>query len=250
MIKVYEALQRAHVERQLAISAGHAAHTEIMAPEIPRNNTFPRLKMASEMRRLHQNVIALLPRSQKGIIQFISSRKGEGTSTIVREFALFLLHHRNNSVLIVESGSKNSAQHQAFGIRPRKSMPCTVQNGVCIDEYISQVGDSQGYLCWLSEEAVSMARPKHLAEQPVIWNTLRASYDFVLLDCQPISDQDAALNLCVETDGVVLVLEAEKTRSRVVSNLRNRIVQNGGKVLGLVFNKQKYYIPDWIYKHL
>jgi Mrp family chromosome partitioning ATPase len=51
-------------------------------------------------------------------------------------------------------------------------------------------------------------------------------------------------------DGVVLVLEAEKTRKPVAENLKNRILQNGGNILGMVFNNRRYHIPESVYKRL
>jgi Mrp family chromosome partitioning ATPase len=51
-------------------------------------------------------------------------------------------------------------------------------------------------------------------------------------------------------DGVVLVLEADKTRKPVAENLKNQIVQNGGNLLGMVFNNRRYHIPEAVYRRL
>ncbi len=49
---------------------------------------------------------------------------------------------------------------------------------------------------------------------------------------------------------MVLVVEAEKTKWRSVRNVRDQIERVGGNILGVVFNKRHYYIPQSIYKHL
>jgi Mrp family chromosome partitioning ATPase len=51
-------------------------------------------------------------------------------------------------------------------------------------------------------------------------------------------------------DGVVLVVEAEKTRWPVAENVRDKIKGSGGNILGIVLNKRRYYIPEWVYKKL
>jgi Mrp family chromosome partitioning ATPase len=51
-------------------------------------------------------------------------------------------------------------------------------------------------------------------------------------------------------DGVVLVVEAEKTRWPVAETVRDKIKNSGGNILGIVLNKRRYYIPDWIYNKL
>ncbi len=51
-------------------------------------------------------------------------------------------------------------------------------------------------------------------------------------------------------DGVIIVVEAEKTRWQVALSLKEKIINNGGNILGLVFNKRQYYIPQFIYDRL
>jgi len=51
-------------------------------------------------------------------------------------------------------------------------------------------------------------------------------------------------------DGVVLVVEAEKTRWQVVESLKEKIENSGGNILGMVFNKRRFYIPENIYRRM
>ena len=56
--------------------------------------------------------------------------------------------------------------------------------------------------------------------------------------------------LVSQVDGVILVVEAEKTRWQVALSAKEKIIKSGGTILGTVFNKRKYYIPEYIYKYL
>ncbi len=53
-----------------------------------------------------------------------------------------------------------------------------------------------------------------------------------------------------KVDGVILVVEAEKTKWRTARHVREQIERVGGNILGIVFNKRRYYIPQSIYKYL
>jgi Mrp family chromosome partitioning ATPase len=53
-----------------------------------------------------------------------------------------------------------------------------------------------------------------------------------------------------KADGVVLVVDAEQTRKQATKRTRDRIVEHGGKVLGVILNKRKYPIPAFLYKFL
>jgi hypothetical protein len=49
---------------------------------------------------------------------------------------------------------------------------------------------------------------------------------------------------------VILVVESERTRKRTAMWAKEQVEGAGGKLLGVVLNKRKYYIPDWLYKHI
>jgi Mrp family chromosome partitioning ATPase len=50
-------------------------------------------------------------------------------------------------------------------------------------------------------------------------------------------------------DGVILVIESQKTRKRAARWAKEQIEGAGGKLLGVVLNKHRYYMPDWLYEH-
>ena len=52
-----------------------------------------------------------------------------------------------------------------------------------------------------------------------------------------------------QVDGVIFV-EAEKTRWQVALAAKEKIIKHGGNILGIVFNRRRYYIPRFIYRHL
>jgi Mrp family chromosome partitioning ATPase len=51
-------------------------------------------------------------------------------------------------------------------------------------------------------------------------------------------------------DGVIFVVEAEKTRWPVALAAKEKIVSHGGNILGMVFNKRRFYIPEFVYRKI
>lgn len=82
------------------------------------------------------------------------------------------------------------------------------------------------------------------------WDAAMEKFDLVLIDSAPASASPDGIALSRYVDGVVLVLEADKTRKPVAENLKNQILQNGGNLLGMVFNNRRYHIPEFVYKRL
>ena len=75
-------------------------------------------------------------------------------------------------------------------------------------------------------------------------------FDLIIIDTPPATLFPDGLALVRQVDGVVLVFEAERTRWPVTLSVKKNILKNGGKILGVVFNKRRFYIPQWLYKWL
>jgi Mrp family chromosome partitioning ATPase len=54
----------------------------------------------------------------------------------------------------------------------------------------------------------------------------------------------------VSLDGVLLVVAAERVRWPVARRFVTSLQRAGGKPLGVVMNKQRRHIPDWLYRTL
>jgi Mrp family chromosome partitioning ATPase len=50
-------------------------------------------------------------------------------------------------------------------------------------------------------------------------------------------------------DGIVLVVEAERTRTPLVRATQKTIKGHGGTVLGVVLNKRRSHVPKFLYRH-
>ena len=222
---------------------------EIRKPEIVDTSGMPPLQMETEMGRLHQRVLALLPNSESRVIQFVGSRKNEGTSTILREFGQYLGQNANKSVLLVDEDLHHMSQHKAFKHPSGISLQDVIREEGALGKAISQIRNSRLFICRLFGGSTATARLSPVNDG-MLWTRLRNEFDFILIDSPPISDSDDGLALCSISDGVILVIEELKDPFQVVSTIKNRIIQYGGNILGLVFNKQRYYIPESIYKWL
>ena len=75
---------------------------------------------------------------------------------------------------------------------------------------------------------------------------LRLVFDYVLIDCPALSVSDEAALLASSVDGVVLVVEAGRTRQAQIRQTTQTLEMAKGKILGLVLNKQRDTTPRWL----
>ena len=79
------------------------------------------------------------------------------------------------------------------------------------------------------------------------FTSLVGNFDYVIYDGHSILGRSDASMIARHFDGVVLVVECEKTRWEVAQMAKERISKAGGDILGVVMNKRKYYIPQALY---
>jgi Mrp family chromosome partitioning ATPase len=252
MSKIYEALEEAQKEKRGAglTSAQPASHRflPVSAPNRDEQG------LEKEMLGLYQSIDSLLPNSLKKVIQFIGSREGEGASTIACEFGRVTARKLGKSVLILDTDCNKPRQHLFFRMAPEFGWEDLLRgygkgNGD-VDKVLYQVEESSLYICPASP---SVSITHHVFDSLKIddlLKKLKERFDLILVDSAPALASSDGVAISRNVDGVVLVLEAETTRWPVAENAKVTIEKNGGKILGVVFNKRRYHIPDFIYERL
>lgn len=76
---------------------------------------------------------------------------------------------------------------------------------------------------------------------------LRQKFDYVIFDGRSILGSSDSSVVAKYFDGVILVVECEKTRREVFLQAKEKINNVGGFVLGAVLSKRKYHIPKMLY---
>lgn len=93
-------------------------------------------------------------------------------------------------------------------------------------------------------ESAPQSRPSQLPA------SYRHHYDYMLIDCSPLSVSSECLVFGRRSDGLCLVIEAGHTRRSDLQAALTRITLCNLPVFGLVLNKRTYPIPATLYRLL
>jgi Mrp family chromosome partitioning ATPase len=77
---------------------------------------------------------------------------------------------------------------------------------------------------------------------------IRNKYRYALIDCGSMKATQSAIRLAPLVDGIILVLEANKTQTDQIHYAEKTIEGVNGRILGHVLNKRTYVIPDWFHR--
>ncbi len=244
MSKFYEALQNIEQEKK---GGGTLVTAPVLAPLAAAGSSG--FGLEDEMLSLYKLIETLLPHQKSRVIQFIGAKEGEGTSTIIREFARVCAQLVGLSVLLFDADRHHPSQVNFFDVQDKIGWLEALRSGEPSGNAFHRVGDSKLFISPGCNSAVSTpevfnSKFEHMCSD------FRGQFDLVAIDSAPLLISPDGLAIAAKVDGIVLVVEAEKTRWQAVKTMRDSIARVGGNILGVVLNKRRYYIPQSIYKYL
>lgn len=151
----------------------------------------------------------------------------------VIRFAAGLKETLNATVLVIEN---NVGADALFDAIPEKSI--TPGEGNNPDRMSVNIGSAPAGML----EQVEALRQ--------LFDALKKRYRFVIWSGWTVHE-GAGLSVLAELfDGVILMIEGESTRRETALAFVNSLRETGVNIIGALFNKRKYYIPEWLYKRL
>lgn len=205
----------------------------------------------TEMLALCRSIDNLDPAHAPKVVQFIGIKGKEGVSTVVRELAVAATRLLKKRVLILDAAHHAPSQHTHFGLEEPNGWIEAIANSDPVTRACYPVLEEDQTL-HLSPIAPKASFPHWCADGAALdplFRGLKQSFDLVLVDSAPALLSADALTTCRFCDGVILVFAAEGSW-RLAEAARTTIAEHGGSILGVVFNKRTFHIPECIYKRL
>jgi len=252
MSEIYEALKKAEKEKQdrTAGPQGPPAETETQAarsnsvlsadPTIPAEEY---QKMSSALRTIGTN------RKIKSVL-FLSSVHGEGTSSVCAHFARSIAQGDGEKVLLVDANLRSPILHMFFDLERGNGLTELLAGGASGDAIIRKTSTPGLSLVTAgapTQDAPRLLGSAHLKEVLTEW---RERYSWIIVDTSPALAYADAVVLGRMMDGVILVVQAGKTRREVIGKAQEILKNAKASVLGVVLNKRQYVIPKPIYRRL
>jgi capsular exopolysaccharide synthesis family protein len=180
----------------------------------------------------------------------VAATHAEGTTTVAAQLAISLAADPKLPVLLVDANFRKPDLHSRFQVS---------QDGGLSNLLLGE-GDFAALLkptpvknLFLMTSGKSVSDPAEFIKVSELEEKLirpAVNFNCILIDCPPVNSCPEATVLASHSDGTVLVVQAGETRREVVLEARQRMAQAKVNLLGVVLNKRKYYIPNFVYGKL
>jgi Mrp family chromosome partitioning ATPase len=77
---------------------------------------------------------------------------------------------------------------------------------------------------------------------------IRVEHRYALIDCGSMNTTQNAIRFAPLVDGIILVLEANRTQAEQIRYAEKTLEGVNGRILGHVLNKRTYVVPAWFYQ--
>jgi len=189
-------------------------------------------------RTLRTNLLYAFVDEHPKVIVLTSPGPGEGKSTVCANLGVVLAQAGKNP-LIIDCDFRNPAIHKFFGLRNLYGL-VDVLAGMCSLQE-----------AWKKPvEGLKVVTVGHLPPNPAellgtgrfseFLASVRQEFDHILVDSPPAGLVSDPAILAAQGDGVLLVLDPQKTRKGPIRQAMRDLETVGAKVLGTVINNVKY----------
>jgi len=202
-------------------------------------------EVVREMTSLRVTLDVTLRDRSPRIVMFTSPQGGEGTSSIALQFAQNLARDSGLRPLLVDThvrrpayevDATNRCATPAQHLLEGAAEPAAV---VAANLFIAPVPEEQRQFGIYQPAAL-----RQLLEQAA------GGFDWIVLDGPPVLESPDAAAIGSIADGVVLVVQAGRSKRPVLARAAELLRKSGSQVLGSVLNRRVLEIPEFIYRRI
>lgn len=177
----------------------------------------------------------------------------EGSSTVVINLGASLVKDSERRVILVDANFRHPSLHTNFNLPGGPGFSDVIRENL---DVLEAVQESLIPNLFVLTGGISIQNPMAILESEnmnEVIEVLGREFDWIIFDCAPIKhfpDSSVLARRLGGTMGVVLVVQAEHKHADIAVQAKERMEEAGGKILGAVLNRQRYVIPETVYRRL
>ncbi len=250
-------MRRAEEDRRRSAEQA-VAGSDAERPASPRYEAIPRAaepegvskNFLRELGMLRNAVEVALAGKTKRVILFASAMPGEGTTTIATSFAKLAAMEGRERILLCEMNARKPSFSAVFSTNGEAGITEYFVSRMDLSSLIQKSGSQGLDVLHVGQQDATVIQLHLNAVFPRLLEEALRSYDTVIIDAPPIISSPEAAPMTAFADGVVLVVQAGKTKREVVARAMGSVANFKGRIIGVVLNRKRYYIPGFIYKRI
>ncbi len=206
--------------------------------------------MFREMGILRNAIESQIGEKRKRVLMFTSALHEEGVTTLALSYTRLLAMHGGERVLLLEMNGRSPSLAWKLGLTGREGVTHYFTEKLTFASIVHQVPDAGFDVVHVGEANPTKIQVNLERVLPRLIEDAHRTHDTVIIDAPPIVVCPETPPISRYADGVVVVVLTGRTKRETVKRSVNLVSQFDGRVLGVVLNRKRYYIPDFLYRRL
>lgn len=185
------------------------------------------------------------------VIGVIGSDQHRSSANVAVRLALASADQLGQRTLLMDLSSSRSKMHNALGAKQAIGFTDVMALEADPLECIQNVDqerlgtDRLSFMPWGTHRVSSIysASNERFSEMLV---ESRATYDLIVVALPPATEASPGPAMGAQMDGVLLVVESEKTRIAAAKRARQLLERTNARILGVVLHNYRDYLPSWL----
>lgn len=191
-----------------------------------------------EMTSLRVNIESLFADRRPITVAITGAQGGEGASTVAAQFAISVASDAQLRTLLVDASTQRPALLTETGPLAGLFEPGGPGGSGGMVDLVPVPESLRGVGIYSPSELEATLQP------------LRAHYDWIVIDMPSVLYSAESASLATLADGVMIVVEAGRTKKPVLSRAVDLLRKAGARVIGSVLNRRQLEIPEFIYRRI
>jgi succinoglycan biosynthesis transport protein ExoP len=201
-------------------------------------NARPRSTAAEALRSIRTNVLFRTPDSGRGMTRLLiaSAVPREGKSFISSNLSS-IIAMTGSKVLLIDADLRRPTQHKLFALTNERGLSNVLEQNASIASCVQKTHVDGLDIMPSGPRPANPAELLGSERMTRLLDQLNTAYDFVIIDSSPIGAVADPLILSRFVDGVLMVIESNKTNRDHVLQCRSRLSEVKANILGAIVNK-------------
>ena len=170
-------------------------------------------------------------------------RHGEGATTVAVGLANALAKDRESRVLLLEANLRTPCFTALLPVTTTSGLIDFIGGRVAPEALVTRIED-------VNLSVIAAGPPPSqtvdLEMIDALLARLHSQFDFIVVDAPPVNSYADTSILATKVDGVILVVESDATPLHEAEMARRQLDKVGARILGVVLNRRRSYMPAFI----
>jgi len=214
---------------------------------LPRRFVLPEA-FSMELQKLKDSVFAADQDTDSSLksILFSSVLPRGGSTTLVSAFAICLAVKNGLRTILLDANLLRPRLHKVFDVGTHMGLAEALHKEGGPAQCIVDAPVPNLSVLPVGNEPSAVQSILNSRMLPDLFHYLRSQFQVILLDSSSVSEYSDLRTFLPFTDGVVLIIEADKTHWQAAQKAQRIIEEAGANFLGYVLNKKRQYIPQFL----